>query len=119
MNIKRLYVGDLYYNHGLDSKDSYKIDLVEKDVVLVKFRNRYIRASLINFDIRNIYSMLHYYPYSYDSFIQCYLYDTKISEKGLIFVDKNSLRKYSIEELRIDSKRLSLVYDYEKNINKN
>ena len=46
MNTNRLFIGDLYYNDGLESIDTYKIDLIEKDVLLVKFGNRYISTEI-------------------------------------------------------------------------
>lgn len=119
MNTKRLYIGDLYYNDGLETPNSYKIDLIEKDVLLVKFGNRYIRANYLknNADLLSFYTILKYFGITNNGPLSDFMYKTKVSEKGAIFVDKNSLRRYIKDDNKIDYKRfktLSLLYDYEK-----
>ena len=119
MNTNRLFIGDLYYNDGLESIDTYKIDLIEKDVLLVKFGNRYIRANYLKnkFDLISLYTILKRFEFTNNGPLINYMYKTKISEKGTVFVDRNSLRRYSIDDNKIDYKRfktLSLLYDFEK-----
>lgn len=117
MNSKRLYLGDLYYNDGLETPDSYKINLVEKDVLLVKFGNRYIRANHINskFDLINLYTILKYYPTTYSDPLVDYMYKTNDKIKGVIFVDNKSLRRYVKDNYNVDFNKLktfSLIHDW-------
>ena len=119
MNTKRLYIGDLYYNDGLESSDTYKIDLVEKNVLLLKVGNRFIRANMIEnkMDIVSLYTFLKYYPTSKQYAISDIMYRTNDNKKGVIFVDKKSLKKYSTvdEKITFDRfKKISMSYDYVK-----
>ena len=118
MNTKRLYIGNLYYNDGLESNDTYKIDLVQEDVLLIKFGNKYINANLIKtkFDLISFYTFLKYYSLNNSYPISDYVYKTDNNRKG-IFVDKKSLKKYRKNDEKIDFdrfKKICIMHEYVK-----
>ena len=120
MNSNRLYIGNVYVNMGIGQDGKYEIKLSEKDVLLIKVGNKFIRASFINnkYDLISLFTILKYFPLNYDTPLSDYMYSTKKGKKGTVFVDKNSLKSLFDEKIKlnfIDIKLISLYYNYLNN----
>ena len=119
MNSNRLYIGNVYVNMGIGQDGKYEIKLSEKDVLLIKVGNKFIRASFINnkYDLISLFTILKYFPLNYDTPLSDYMYSTKNRGKYSAFVDKNSLTNLFDEKVKLnfnDLKSISMHFDYSK-----
>ena len=118
MNTKRLFVGDIYYNEGLDI-EGYKTTLIEKDALLVKFGNRFIKAHMLKDkkDLLSFYTILKYFPIKANYELNEYFFTTNSRTKGIPFVNSKSLKKYTYKDENITFDKflsISMLFDMEK-----
>ena len=107
MNTKRLFIGDIYDKNN---------ELLEKDVLLVRFNNSFIKASMLKnkIDLISFYTFLKYYPINNTEPLNNYIYKTK--DEYSPFILKKSLRRYLDYDNYMDFNRfLSLTILYNEN----
>ena len=115
MNTKRLFIGDIYSNKGIGKDNKYEYELIEKDALLIKFKNMYIKANIIKdeLDLITFYTLLRYYPLKYIVPLSDYVMKTDNNKAMVMFVDKDSLKRYNDKDIKISfDKFLSLSYIY-------
>ena len=86
---------------------------------MVKFGNKYINAKYLNSytDLISFYTLLKYYPTTNIEPMSYYMFNTNDRKKDTLFVDKDSLKRYRVDNSKISFnkfKTLTLLYDYEK-----